>query len=142
MYRWLAENLGNVSVNRKLGIGFGLVLLLTLLITVNGWSGMSGIISRGDKLGYISSLNELTKDLRLARLDYEARRGEQGPGAVTDLLNDAAHRRAMSAAGRMNLDGRGAERIAARLKLLVEARAEALSDVPAVSLAAEYGPSA
>ncbi|VVM36039.1 Methyl-accepting chemotaxis protein McpQ [Pseudomonas fluorescens] len=87
MYRWLAESLGNVSVKRKLGIGFGLVLLLTLLITFTGWTGMSGIISRGDKLGFISSLNELTKDLRLARLDYEARRGEQGPGVVTDLLN-------------------------------------------------------
>lgn len=86
MYRWLAENLGNVSVKRKLGIGFGLVLLLTLLITFTGWTGMGGIISRGDKLGFISSLNELTKDLRLARLDYEARRGEQGPGAVNELL--------------------------------------------------------
>ncbi|MGF6152533.1 methyl-accepting chemotaxis protein [Pseudomonas fluorescens] len=87
MYRWLAEHLGNVSVNRKLGIGFGLVLLLTLLITVDGWTGMSSIISRGDKLGYISSLNELTKDLRIARLDYELRRGEQGPAAVSDLLD-------------------------------------------------------
>ncbi|MBX9406839.1 methyl-accepting chemotaxis protein [Pseudomonas baetica] len=86
MYRWLAESLGNVSVKRKLGIGFGLVLLLTLLITFTGWTGMSGIISRGDKLGFISGLNELTKDLRLARLDYEARRGEQGPGTVNELL--------------------------------------------------------
>ncbi|RVD78527.1 methyl-accepting chemotaxis protein [Pseudomonas serboccidentalis] len=86
MYRWLAENLGNVSVKRKLGIGFGLVLLLTLLITFTGWTGMGGIISRGDKLGFISSLNELTKDLRLARLDYEMRRGEQGPGLVNELL--------------------------------------------------------
>jgi methyl-accepting chemotaxis protein len=51
MYRWLADKLGNVSVNRKLGIGFGLVLLLTLLITFTGWTGMSGMISRGDKLG-------------------------------------------------------------------------------------------
>ncbi|ANH96170.1 chemotaxis protein [Pseudomonas koreensis] len=87
MYRWLAENLGNVSVKRKLGIGFGLVLLLTLLITFTGWTGMGGIISRGDKLGFISSLNELTKDLRLTRLDYEMRRGEQGPGAVNELLS-------------------------------------------------------
>ncbi len=86
MYRWLAESLGNVSVKRKLGIGFGLVLLLTLLITFTGWTGMSGIISRGDKLGFISSLNELTKDLRLARLEYDMRRGEQGPGAVNELL--------------------------------------------------------
>ncbi|MET0774948.1 MAG: methyl-accepting chemotaxis protein [Pseudomonas mandelii] len=87
MYRWLTESLGNVSVNRKLGIGFGLVLLLTLLITFTGWTGLTGVMSRGDKLGFIASLNDLTKDLRLARLDYEMRRGEQGPGAVNDLLS-------------------------------------------------------
>ncbi|APV39527.1 methyl-accepting chemotaxis protein [Pseudomonas frederiksbergensis] len=86
MYRWLAEKLGNVSVNRKLSVGFGLVLLLTLLITFTGWTGLSGVMSRGDKLGFIASLNDLTKDLRLARLDYEMRRGDQGPGAVNDLL--------------------------------------------------------
>ena len=86
MYRWLAEKLGNVSVNRKLGVGFGLVLLLTLLITFTGWTGLGGVISRGDTLGFISSLNELTKDLRLARMDYDMRRGEQGPGAVNELI--------------------------------------------------------
>ncbi|PMU09176.1 methyl-accepting chemotaxis protein [Pseudomonas sp. FW305-20] len=86
MYRWLAEKLGNVSVNRKLSVGFGLVLLLTLLITFTGWTGLSGVMSRGDKLGFIASLNDLTKDLRLARLDYEMRRGDQGPGAVNELL--------------------------------------------------------
>ena len=87
MYRWLAEKLGNVSVNRKLSAGFGLVLVLTLLITFTGWTGLSGVISRGDKLGFISSLNELTKDLRQARLDYEMRRGEQGPGLVNELMD-------------------------------------------------------
>ncbi|MCX7079374.1 MAG: methyl-accepting chemotaxis protein [Pseudomonas sp.] len=87
MYRWLAQNLGNVSVNLKLGIGFGLVLLLTLLITITGWTGLSSVTERGDKLGYIATLNDLTKDLRIARLDYEMRRGEQGPAAVSDLLN-------------------------------------------------------
>ena len=86
MHRWLAEKLGNVSVNRKLSVGFGLVLVLTLLITFTGWTGLSGVISRGDKLGFISSLNELTKDLRQARLDYEMRRGEQGPGLVNELM--------------------------------------------------------
>ena len=29
MYRRLAQLLGNISVNRKLGLGFGLVLVLT-----------------------------------------------------------------------------------------------------------------
>ncbi|QQZ42538.1 methyl-accepting chemotaxis protein [Pseudomonas sp. SK3(2021)] len=87
MYRWLAQSLGNVSVNLKLGVGFGLVLLLTLLITATGWLGLGHVIERGDKLGYISTLNERTKDLRIARLDYEMRRGEQGPGAVSELLS-------------------------------------------------------
>ncbi|ONH54404.1 methyl-accepting chemotaxis protein [Pseudomonas cedrina] len=86
MYRWLAEKLGNVSVKTKLGVGFGLVLLLTLMITFTGWTGLSGVISRGDKLGYIASLNDLSKDLRIARLDFEMRRGEQGPAAVNDYL--------------------------------------------------------
>lgn len=61
MYRWLAEKLGNVSVKTKLAVGFGLVLLLTLMITFTGWSGLGDVISRGDKLGYISSLNGLPK---------------------------------------------------------------------------------
>ena len=91
MYRWLAEKLGNVSVKSKLGVGFGLVLLLTLMITFTGWTGLSGVISRGDKLGFISSVNELTKDLRLARLDYEMRRGEQGPTEVNTLLVQLAN---------------------------------------------------
>ncbi len=86
MYRWLAAKLGNVSVNRKLSIGFGLVLILTLLITFTGWTGLGDVISRGDKLGFISNLNSLTKDLRLARLDFEMRRGEQGTDAVNGLL--------------------------------------------------------
>ena len=87
MYRWLAEKLGNVSVKTKLAVGFGLVLVLTLLITFTGWTGLGGVISRGDKLGFIASLNELTKDLRQARLDYEMRRGEQGPGLVNELMD-------------------------------------------------------
>ncbi|MEO6678429.1 MAG: methyl-accepting chemotaxis protein [Pseudomonas sp.] len=87
MYRWLAEKLGNVSVNRKLSVGFGLVLLLTLLITFTGWTGLTGVMSRGDKLGFIAGINEQAKDLRAARLEYEMRRGEQGPGAVNGHLD-------------------------------------------------------
>ncbi|CAN7719115.1 methyl-accepting chemotaxis protein [Pseudomonas umsongensis] len=86
MYQSLADKLGNVSVNRKLGVGFGLVLLLTMLITFTGWTGLSDVTRRGDTLGFISDINGMTKDLRIARLDYEMRRGEQGPGAVNDLL--------------------------------------------------------
>ena len=64
MYQWLAQSLGNVSVNRKLGLGFGLVLLLTLAITLVGWHGMDSIIDRGDKLGNISVVQQYTQELR------------------------------------------------------------------------------
>ena len=86
MFSWLTEKLGNVSVNRKLGAGFGLVLLMTLLSTFAGWDSLSSVISRADKQAAIANLNETAKDLRVARLDYEMRRGEQGPTAVSELL--------------------------------------------------------
>ncbi|MCM2464652.1 HAMP domain-containing protein, partial [Pseudomonas sp. CG7] len=86
MCGWLAQGLGNVSVNRKLGAGFGLVLLLTLMIAFTGWSGLGNVISRGDKLGFIASLNDLSKDLSLASIDYNTTRGEKGPQQVNDLL--------------------------------------------------------
>jgi methyl-accepting chemotaxis protein len=82
MFRWL----GNVGVNRKLGFGFGLVLLLTVMIAFTGWTGLGKVTARGDTLGLIASLNDLTKDLRSARMDYDATRGEKGPGDLNDLL--------------------------------------------------------
>ena len=47
--------------------------------------------------------------------------------AVQDILDDPELRRAMTAAGRMNLDGRGPARIAARLHHLVDERRAALT---------------
>lgn len=71
MYRRLAQFLSNMSVNRKLGLGFGLVLVLTLLIAAAGWNGLASVIDRGEKLANISKTTELTKDLRIARLTYQ-----------------------------------------------------------------------
>ncbi|UZE18383.1 methyl-accepting chemotaxis protein [Pseudomonas sp. B21-054] len=82
MFQWL----GNVGVNRKLGFGFGLVLFLTLMIAFTGWVGLGRVIAHGDMLGLIASLNDQTKDLRTARMDYFSTRGEKGPGEINDLL--------------------------------------------------------
>ncbi|WLH63391.1 methyl-accepting chemotaxis protein [Pseudomonas sp. FP2300] len=82
MFQWL----GNVGVNRKLGFGFGLVLFLTLMIAFTGWIGLGRVIAHGDMLGLIASLNDQTKDLRTARMDYFSTRGEKGPGEINDLL--------------------------------------------------------
>ncbi|MDD0976044.1 methyl-accepting chemotaxis protein [Pseudomonas sp. TNT2022 ID681] len=87
MYRWLAQHLGNVSVNLKLGIGFSLVLLLTLVITLTGWQGLDGIINRGDTLGEISQAHQTTQDLRIARQEYERTRDSASADKVEKALN-------------------------------------------------------
>jgi spore coat polysaccharide biosynthesis predicted glycosyltransferase SpsG len=51
-------------------------------------------------------------------------------GAVQSLLADPAKRRAMSAAGRMNLDGRGAIRVAERIVRLIEEERAITQDLP------------
>jgi len=86
MYRWMAQHLGNVSVNLKLGIGFGVVLLLTLVITLTGWSGLSGVIDRGDKLGEISEVYQATQVLRISRQAYEHRRDAESIAQVDKAL--------------------------------------------------------
>ncbi|MFF7061685.1 methyl-accepting chemotaxis protein [Pseudomonas sp. NPDC008258] len=88
MYQWLAQSLGNVSVNRKLGLGFGLVLLLTLAITLTGWHGMDSIIDRGDKLGNISVIHQYTQDLRIARQHYERNRDNVAVAELEKALDD------------------------------------------------------
>ena len=91
MNHWLTATLGNISVIRKLSLGFGLVLLLTLLVTVSGWNGLATVIERGDKLANISQVIALIKDLRIARVTYDKDNGEKGPGEVNDLLNEISN---------------------------------------------------
>ncbi|MEX5340328.1 methyl-accepting chemotaxis protein [Pseudomonas sp. I2] len=82
MHGGFAQFLGNMSVNRKLGLGFGLVLMLTLAITLTGWLGLDSVIDRGDKLGNISLIHESTQDLRIARQQYDRNRD---PASATEL---------------------------------------------------------
>ena len=88
MYQWVSESLGNVSVNRKLGLGFGLVLLLTLAITLTGWMGMDSIINRGDKLGNISVIYGYTQDLRIARQHYQRQPDQASINELDQALNN------------------------------------------------------
>ncbi|MEX6675270.1 methyl-accepting chemotaxis protein [Pseudomonas sp. W2Oct36] len=87
MSRWFTQRLGNMSVRLKLGVGFGLVLLLTLLITATGWSSVKAVIERGDKLGMISQISERTMDLRTAGMVYEAQYTAEAATAVMTALD-------------------------------------------------------
>ncbi|SET67894.1 methyl-accepting chemotaxis protein [Pseudomonas graminis] len=87
MSRWFTQHLGNMSVRLKLGVGFGLVLLLTLLITATGWSSVKAVIERGDNLGMISQISERTMDLRTARMVYETQYSAEAATAVMTALD-------------------------------------------------------
>ena len=87
MYRWLNQSLGNTSVNRKLGFGFGLVLLLTVAITLTGWMGLDAIITRGDTLGQISMIHQNTQDLRIARQQYQRQRDAASVAQMQESLD-------------------------------------------------------
>ncbi|UVE18229.1 methyl-accepting chemotaxis protein [Pseudomonas sp. LS44] len=87
MFKWFTDALGNVSVNRKLALGFGIVLALTLMVALIGWLNMSTIIQRGDKLASLSQLNLLTKDLRIYRLGYQSSREAEDRDAALQTLD-------------------------------------------------------
>ncbi|CAG8864254.1 hypothetical protein PS627_00938 [Pseudomonas fluorescens] len=92
MSRGLNQFLGNMSVNRKLGFGFGLVLLLTLAITATGWTGLNGVISQGDKLGSISVVHQSTQELRIARQQYDRDRDAASLAAMEQVLEQLDRR--------------------------------------------------
>jgi len=68
---------GNISVNLKLGLGFGLVLALTTVLALTGWTSLGGLIDRSNLMSDITQLNaDLTK-LRVSRLQYMLTNGDE-----------------------------------------------------------------
>ena len=70
MFSAVNRVLENTSVRNKLAIGFGVVLALTFLIAVSGWSGINGLNHRIDRVSDISKLNDLSRDVLLGRLSF------------------------------------------------------------------------
>ncbi|SPF11376.1 putative membrane protein [Pseudomonas syringae group genomosp. 3] len=66
MNSWFA----NISVNMKLALGFGLVLVFTAILALTGWTSMTGLINRSNWMSDITSLNSQLTKLRVTRLQY------------------------------------------------------------------------
>jgi methyl-accepting chemotaxis protein len=66
----LNKLLGNISVRSKLILGFTLVIALTVLIAFTGWSGISSLSERSERVSDIARFSTLTRDMRIARLVY------------------------------------------------------------------------
>lgn len=61
----------NVRVSTKLGLGFGLVLILSLLLVVTGWVAVNVLASRSVKVESIARINDMTMELRVERVRME-----------------------------------------------------------------------
>ncbi|CRN05356.1 methyl-accepting chemotaxis protein [Pseudomonas fulva] len=79
MNSWFA----NISVNLKLGLGFALVLILTGLLALVGWTSLGGLIDRSNWMSDIGQLNKDLTDLRIARLQYMIANGDDAAAANT-----------------------------------------------------------
>jgi methyl-accepting chemotaxis protein len=87
MSGWINHTLGNISVKLKLSAGFGLVLLLTMAITVTGWQGLDRMIERSESMSAIGQLSNMTKDLRAERITYRVENTSDNARIVVDRLN-------------------------------------------------------
>ncbi len=68
---------GNISVNLKLGLGCGLVLVLTSILALTGWTSLSGLIDRSNWMSDITQLNASLTKLRIVRLQYMLANGDE-----------------------------------------------------------------
>ena len=68
---------GNISVNLKLGLGFGLVLALTCVLALTGWTSLGSLIDRSNWMSDITQLNASLTKLRVARLQYMLTNGDE-----------------------------------------------------------------
>jgi len=84
MNRWF----GNLGVSRKLTIGFGAVLILTLVLAWIGWGSLSSVIQRSGWMTQIAQLNNDLTDLRIARLQLMLANGDATTSARVDQTLD------------------------------------------------------
>ncbi|MEB0094135.1 methyl-accepting chemotaxis protein [Pseudomonas sp. CCI4.2] len=88
MFQSLSKMLGNTRVKLKLAVGFGLVLLLTLVITLTGWHGLDTMVERSESLSAIGQLSSATKDLRIERTFFRIENTPESAAAVVKRLNE------------------------------------------------------
>ena len=84
----LSKSLANASVSLKLAIGFGLVLLMTLMISATGWFSNQALIDRGDRVTAIAEVSELTLQLRINRMSYEVLYNAETAAKVRSTLDE------------------------------------------------------
>ncbi|EJM25207.1 methyl-accepting chemotaxis protein, partial [Pseudomonas sp. GM21] len=80
---------GNISVNVKLGLGFGLVLALTCVLALTGWTSLGSLIDRSNWMSDITQLNAGLTKLRVVRLQYMLTNGDETAAQNVQTTLDA-----------------------------------------------------
>ncbi|MDQ0742336.1 methyl-accepting chemotaxis protein [Pseudomonas sp. W4I3] len=80
---------GNISVNLKLGLGFGLVLVLTSILALTGWNSLGSLIDRSNWMSDITQLNASLTKLRIVRLQYMLANGDEAVAQNVQTSLDA-----------------------------------------------------
>ncbi|WP_053152053.1 methyl-accepting chemotaxis protein [Pseudomonas sp. Pf153] len=80
---------GNISVNMKLGLGFGLVLILTCVLALTSWTSLGGLIQRSNWMSDITQLNAGLTKLRVTRLQYMLTNGDETAAQNVQTTLDA-----------------------------------------------------
>ncbi len=81
--------LDNLSVTRKLGLGFGVVLILTVILATAGWNSLESVIQRSNWMSQISRLGDSLTVLRITRLQYMLANGDDKVAETVQTALDA-----------------------------------------------------
>ncbi|KPW20073.1 Methyl-accepting chemotaxis protein [Pseudomonas cannabina pv. alisalensis] len=71
------SSFANISVNKKLALGFGTVLFFTAILALVGWTSLDKLINRIDRISDIAQLSSNLTNLRVARLQYMLTDGDE-----------------------------------------------------------------
>ncbi len=66
----MAHLLENFSIATKLALGFGVVLLLSLVLALTGWIGLNHVTSHSEQVFAIQKFNKVISDTKAARENY------------------------------------------------------------------------
>lgn len=84
MNSWFA----NISVNMKLALGFGLVLIFTAILALTGWNSLGKLIDRSNWMSDITELNAQLTKLRVTRLQYMVADGDDAVAQTVQVSLD------------------------------------------------------
>ncbi|MDF3932985.1 methyl-accepting chemotaxis protein [Pseudomonas citronellolis] len=88
MYDWLVLQLGRMNVSLKLAVGFGICLLLTLLVLLGGIDGLDDQSVHSERLTHIGQLDGGAHQAELARLRYQLEGSAEQAQRLRSQLND------------------------------------------------------